>query len=91
MSLKLRLEEQDLVTFRDPETSSLKTSFQEKISLRTATGSSHLQPLAKVDRVQALQNRPMKKPDLMVRLFHWYTRQDLNLRPLAPQANALSS
>jgi hypothetical protein len=21
----------------------------------------------------------------------WYTRQDLNLRPLAPQANALSS
>ncbi len=29
------------VTFRDPETSSLKTSFQEKISLRTATGSTH--------------------------------------------------
>lgn len=26
-----------------------------------------------------------------VRLFSWYTRQDLNLWPLAPQANALSS
>ena len=32
-----------MVTFRDPETTSLKTSFQELISLRTATGSSHLQ------------------------------------------------
>ena len=35
---------EDSVTFRDPETSSLKTSFQEKISLRNATGISHLRP-----------------------------------------------
>ena len=29
------------VTFRDPETSRPKTSFRRKISLQTATGSSH--------------------------------------------------
>lgn len=51
---------QDSVTFGDPETSSLQTSLQEKISLRIATGNSHLRPLS-VDSVQIL-NRPMKKP-----------------------------
>jgi hypothetical protein len=29
------------VTFRDPETSSLKTSFQEKVSLQSASRRSH--------------------------------------------------
>ncbi len=32
------------VTFGDPETSSLKTSFQEKVSLQSATGRFHPDP-----------------------------------------------
>jgi hypothetical protein len=40
-TLKVQIR-QDLVTFRDPETSRLKTSFHRKVSLQTATGSSHL-------------------------------------------------
>ena len=41
----------DSVTSGDPTTSSLKTSFQEKIAVQTATGSSPLRP--QVSNIQA--------------------------------------
>ena len=45
------------------------------------------------DEMSAVRTMPeqMKKASEEAVISKWYTRQDLNLRPLAPQANALSS
>ncbi len=43
------------VTFRDPRTSSLQTSLQEKIRFRTATGSSHTSQLRQSPLLFSLQ------------------------------------
>ena len=42
-------------------------------------------------RTQSGRACTSKKAQTLPGLFCWYTRQDSNLRPLAPQANALSS
>ena len=41
LSVSYESTDEPWVTFRDPVTTSLKTSFQEKVTLRTAAGSSH--------------------------------------------------
>ena len=43
------------------------------------------------DGSQLLPNKPNKKDELTLVIFIWYTRQDSNLWPSAPQADALSS
>lgn len=44
----------------------------------------------RMERVGTLPQQMKKEAEASI-ISDWYTRQDLNLRPLAPQANALSS
>ncbi len=46
--------------------------------------------VAQLNEVRTISQQ-MKKSLLEALRLEWYTRQDSNLRPLAPQANALSS
>lgn len=58
-----------LLTFGEPETSSLKTSFQEKVSLQSATGTSRRGLLARVNvRDQTIQKTPTRDVLCMVRV-----------------------
>ena len=74
---------QDLVTFRDPETSRLKTSFHRKVSLANCHhGSSHLRPAGRSFNLSHNQEKSPTK----VGLFSWLRGQDLAERSEAKLA-----
>ena len=78
---------QDLVTFCDPETSRLKTSFHRKVSLRTATTA-----VLTYDLTGRSFNQPhnQEKSPTKVGLFSWLRGQDLNLRPVGYEPTELT-
>ena len=77
---------EDLPTFCGPEISSLKTSFQEKVSLRKSTGLSHL-------TVQVFSRPENKIKSLFFRIdfLFWSGWEDLNLRPHGPKPRTLAN
>ena len=81
-----------MVTFRDPATTSLKTSFQELIALRIATGNSHpVRVPRKPNPWLASLAQPNKKPTIKGGTFVWWVMRDSNPRPPRCKRGALAN